>query len=76
MTLTQLYEAAKKRPRPVAPAISFVREVAKVTKRGEVAVYRWLNGTAVPDALTRDVLARHFNTTPEELFPDVPTTFK
>ena len=74
MTLSQLYEEAKKRPRPLAPAVSFVREVAEVTKRGEVAVYRWLNGTVIPDALTQDVLARHFNTTPDKLFPKVTSS--
>ena len=69
MTLAQLYDRAKQEPKPATPSAAFVREVANVTKKSEVAVYRWLNGTAIPDALTQDVLARHFNTTPEALFP-------
>ncbi|MCM1077779.1 MAG: hypothetical protein NC411_10515 [Bacteroides sp.] len=43
-----------------------------MTKKSEIAVRRWLgNGetSATPDALTQEVLAKHFNTTPEELFP-------
>ncbi|MDE7146358.1 MAG: hypothetical protein K2O30_09470 [Duncaniella sp.] len=43
-----------------------------MTKKSEVAVRRWLsngNGCCVPDALTQEALASHFNTTPEELFP-------
>ncbi|MBD5202916.1 MAG: XRE family transcriptional regulator [Barnesiella sp.] len=71
MTFKEIYEQVKT-SRPKAPAAAFVKEVAAVTKKSEVAVRRWLcNGesSATPDALTQEVLARHFNTTPEELFP-------
>lgn len=70
MTLRELYEQAKSQPKPETPAASFVREVAEVTKKGELAVRRWLTGVE-PDALTKDVLARHFGTTADELFPKV-----
>lgn len=74
MTLKELYsiENAKKRELPPTPGQAFVKEVARVTKKSEIAVRRWLgNGetSATPDALTQEVLAKHFNTTPEELFP-------
>ena len=70
MTLKELYENAKLQPKPDTPAVAFVREVATVTKKSEIAVRRWLSDVGVlPDELTQDVLARHFNTTPEELFP-------
>lgn len=69
MTLLEHYQQAKNQVRPVAPATAFVREVADVTKKSELAVRRWLSGETEPDALTQEVLAKHFNTTSSELFP-------
>ena len=72
MTFKELYTEAKKKPLPVTPANAFIREVAKVTKKSDLAVRRWLGDgqtACVPDALTQEVLAKHFKTTPEELFP-------
>lgn len=69
MTLLELYQNAKNQARPVAPATAFVREVAAVTKKSELAVRRWLSGESEPDALTKCVLAKHFGTSPEALFP-------
>lgn len=72
MTLKELYNKAKEQPKPDTPANAFVREVAMVTKKSEVAVRRWLcagETSAEPDALTKEVLARHFNTSVEDLFP-------
>lgn len=72
MTLKELYENARRKPKPPTPAVAFVREMAQVTKKSEIAVRRWLgegSNACVPDALTQQVLADHFGTTPEELFP-------
>lgn len=69
MTLKELYNKAKEQPRPDTPANAFVREVAAVTKKSEIAVRRWLSGESQPDALTQEVLALHFGTTPDILFP-------
>ena len=69
MTLLERYQHAKKQTRPVAPATAFIREVADVTKKSEIAVRRWLSGESEPDELAKSVLAQHFNTTPDELFP-------
>ena len=69
MTLAERYQQAKNQARPIAPATAFVREIAEVTKKSELAVRRWLAGETEPDALTQEVLAKHFNTTPDELFP-------
>lgn len=66
MTLTQMYEKAKSQS---TPAAAFIKEVAEVTKKGELAVRRWIAGDTTPDALTQQVLAQHFNTTPDALFP-------
>ena len=70
MTLKDLYEQAKMQPKPETPANAFVREIAAATKKTENAVRRWISGETEPDALTQEVLAKHFNTTPEELFPN------
>lgn len=72
MTLKELYTKAKSSPKPEAPGVAFVREVARVTKKSEPAVRRWLgegSNACVPDALTQKVLADHFHTTPSQLFP-------
>lgn len=72
MTLKDLYDQAKSQPKPETPAVAFVREVAAVTKKSELTVRRWLTGVE-PDALTQEVLAAHFGTTPDQLFPKVQT---
>lgn len=72
-SLKELYASAKEQPRPQAPATAFVKEIAAVTQKSELTVRRWLgegDSYGEPDALTKAVLARHFNTTPEELFPN------
>lgn len=73
MTLKEMYATAKqsqKPKKPDTPAAAFIKEVASVTKKSEIAVRRWLSDGGVrPDELTQDVLAKHFNTTPEALFP-------
>ena len=70
MTLSERYKKAKD-SRPVSPAAAFIKELMTITKRSEIAVRRWLSGECVPDALTQEVLAAHFGTTAEELFPPV-----
>ncbi len=69
MTLEERYLEAKNQERPIAPATAFVRKVAGITKKSELAVRRWISGETEPDELTKAVLADHFNSTPEELFP-------
>lgn len=69
MTIQEHYQQAKSQPKPATPAGAFIREVAEVTKKTELAVRRWIAGETVPDALTQEVLAKHLKTTPEELFP-------
>lgn len=76
MTLKEMYAQAKSAERPKkpdTPAAAFIKEVAAVTKKSEIAVRRWLadgSTACVPDALTQDVLAKHFNTIASELFPN------
>lgn len=66
MTLADRYTEAKLGP---TPGVAFIREVAEVTKKSEITVRRWLAGVVMPDTLTQEVLAKHFKTTPAELFP-------
>lgn len=73
MTLKEIYEEVKAKPVkrviPPTPSQAFVSKIAKITKKSELAVRRWLGGQCTPDALTQEVLAKHFNTTPDKLFP-------
>lgn len=66
-TFKEIYEERLKASVP--PSEKFVKEVMAVTHRSRIAVYRWLNGSVTPDALVQEVLAKHFKTTPQELFP-------
>lgn len=66
-----MYLEHKGRP-TVTPGQRFINELCAVTKKSEPTVRRWIcdGATAVnPDALTQDVLAKHFGVTVEELFP-------
>ena len=68
MTLKELYQQQKASD----PGQKFIRDLMDLTKKSEAAVRRWLThgqSSCAPDALTQEVLAKHFNTTPEELFP-------
>lgn len=69
MTLAERYQEAKNKERPLTPAVAFIREVADVTKKSDIAVRRWISGEVIPDALTKEVLAKHFKCRPEDLFP-------
>ncbi len=68
MTLKEMYDEARKSP---TPGLAFIREVMTVTQKTEITVRRWISGEVVPDALTRSVLAQHFNCKSEDLFPKV-----
>ena len=48
MTLKELYDNAKKQPKPLTPPYAFVLEVARVTKRSEITVRKWIAGDATP----------------------------
>lgn len=67
MTIKELYAQAKM---SATPAQVFVTELANITKKSEITVRRWLSGETVPDTLTRSIIAKHFNSTEEELFPN------
>ena len=68
MTFAEIYEEQKSKP---TPANDFINKIAELTSKSPLTVKRWVQPcTSVrPDALTQKVLADHFSTTPEELFP-------
>lgn len=66
MTLYELYKAELRKP---TAGERFIAEVARVTHKSAVSVRRWLYGYTEPDELTKTVLADHFNTDINTLFP-------
>lgn len=65
-TFKQLYEDAKREP---TPAAAFVAKVAEITHRTETTVRMWLSGNQTPDELAKSVIAQHFNSDINTLFP-------
>lgn len=66
MTFKEFYQQAKNQP---SAASNFIAEICELTNRSEIAVRKWLSGENVPDMEVKELLAKHFNVTPEELFP-------
>lgn len=60
MTLKKRYDEASEKPTPRVTSIH-IQEVMAVIQKTEIMVGRWLSGEDVSDALTRSVLAKHFN---------------
>lgn len=67
MTFLDLYRMEGEKP---TPRQAFIAEVARVTKKAETTVKQWVRGMVVPDELTIDTLAKHFNCDPDSLFPN------
>lgn len=66
MTFLDLYRKEGEKP---TPRQAFITEVARVTKKSTLTIKNWINGRQVPDALTVDVIAKHFDCDPSSLFP-------
>lgn len=47
----------------------FVKEISELVMANEQTVYRWLTGEFMPSKIRREAIAKHLNTTPEELWP-------
>ncbi len=69
-SLTTMYREARELP---SPHQALVQEVMAVTRRKELTVRLWMTGKCQPDALTKQVLAEHFGTEPDVLFPPIET---
>lgn len=68
MTLKDIYHVELKKK---TPGMAFIDKIAELTKKHPITVRRWIGNEnpIYPDALTQQILADHFKTTPEELFP-------
>ena len=65
-TFKELYEDAKMLP---TPAASFIAKVAELTHKTETTVRMWLSGNQQPDELAKSVIAEHFKSDINTLFP-------
>jgi len=68
MTFKDFYQEAKNQP---SAAKAFIKEIALLTHRTEIAVRKWLAGECVPDMNVVEKLSSHFNVPAEELFPSL-----
>ena len=66
MTLREYYQSLKYQP---SPAATFVKEIASLCNRTEIAVRKWLAGDAAPDPYLQERIAAHLNIPADELFP-------
>lgn len=65
-SLKDLFYQEKKKP---SPAQEFISLVASISGRKVITVRKWIAGQSEPDELVKNVLAKHFNTKSEYLFP-------
>ncbi len=65
----EIYEGYAKRPPLPTPRKEFIKRIADVTKKSETTVKMWVMGRQVPDALTKDVLAKELKVPAAALFP-------
>lgn len=66
MTLREYYQSLKYQP---SPAATFVKEIATLCNRTEIAVRKWLAGDAAPDAFLQEKISAHLDIPVDELFP-------
>ena len=66
MTFREYYQSLKYQP---TPAAIFIKEVAALCNRAEIAVRKWLAGDTVPDMEVQMKISKHLNIPVEELFP-------
>lgn len=67
LSLKERFENAKLEK---TPAQKLVEEICELTKRKDATVRRWLYGLSEPDNLVKELLAEHFKTDVESLFPN------
>ena len=74
-TFYERYQEALNTPLPPPPprptnAQQWINEMVVLTHRSEASIRRWLAG-GMPDPLVIDILAKHFQCSPEDLFPQL-----
>lgn len=66
-TFLDLYLKEGEKP---TPRQAFITEVARITKKSPITIKNWISGRQIPDALTVEVIAKHFDCEPAALFPE------
>lgn len=67
MSFKDYYQSLKYQP---TPAASFIKEIAALCGRAEIAVRKWLAGDAVPELKVQKKISEFLNIPVEELFPE------
>ena len=66
MSFRDYYQSLKYQP---SPAATFIKEIATLCDRAEIAVRKWLAGDAVPEMKVQIKISNYLNIPVEELFP-------
>lgn len=70
MTFKEIYLRERKKDKDYpTPSRSFIKKMARITKKSESTVKMWLYGDQRPDELSKSVISSHFNVPANELFP-------
>lgn len=71
LPLTEYYRnlPAAKRKVVSAPKDELLETIAKISGRAPASVRRWCLGDSMPPFHVQEKIAKHFNSTPEILFP-------
>ena len=67
LSLKERFLLAKKE---TTPAQALINEIIGVTHRKDSTVRQWLYGKKEPELVIKEILARHFETDIETLFPN------
>ena len=73
MSFREYYQSLKYQP---SPAATFIKEIATLCDRAEIAVRKWLAGDAVPEMKVQIKISQFLNIPVEELFPESKTKNK
>lgn len=66
MTFREYYQTLKYQP---SPAATFIKDIAALCNRAEIAVRKWLAGDAVPDMKVQMKISDYLKIPVEDLFP-------
>lgn len=69
MNNSSLYEMYQAQVEMDSHAKQFIKEIMDLTHRSESTVRKWLSGAVEPDERIKRLLAKHFNTEVDVLFP-------
>lgn len=70
MTFKEIYQKERSKDKGYpTPSRSFIKKMARLTKKTESTVKMWLYGDQTPDELSKSVISSHFNIPSSELFP-------